>query len=217
MWRARTLLAALGLAAGQAAVAADFSANVGFMSEYFFRGIKQSDATAYAGLDLEAGGFYLGTWAADVERGLEYDLYTGYGGTFGDFSYGLGYTGYFYTDDFDDTYQELNASVGWKFFSLNYDVGQYENFEGPTQDYGHWAVKAEYEGFYVRYAGFEQDLDGNYAELGWSTEISGIEVGAYLLYSDETLADGVDGDSGETSLVFTVGKTFGLGSGKIWD
>ena len=41
------------------------SGNLGVMSDYFFRGIFQSDSVANGGLDLEAGGFYLGTWAAE--------------------------------------------------------------------------------------------------------------------------------------------------------
>ena len=113
MRSARYLLLALGLSAGQAAVAGNFSANIGFMSDYFFRGIKQSESAAYGGLDWEAGGFYAGTWLADVEQGLEYDLYAGYNASIGDFTFGIGGTGYFYTDDFDDTYLEaISAPAG---------------------------------------------------------------------------------------------------------
>ena len=201
-------LAALALAVSQAAVAADFSANLGFMSEYIFRGISQSDSSAYGGLDMEAGGFYAGTWAADVDQGLEYDLYAGYGGDYGDFRYGLGWTGYFYTDDFDDTYNELNASIGWKWLSLEYAAGRYDNFDGPTLDYGYWAASGEYEGFYLKFAGFTQDFDGDYVEAGWGTEVAELEVSIAAIYSDEDLAGG---ESGETSLAFTVGKSFGLG------
>ena len=69
--------------------------------------------SAYAGIDYAAdGGFYLGTWGADVGDGLETDVYFGFAG--GDnFTYKIGYTGYFYTDDFDDTYQEVNLGIGY--------------------------------------------------------------------------------------------------------
>jgi len=101
------LFAALIVSSGIAQ--ADLSVNLGFVSEYHYRGIFQADSSASGGLDYEANGFYVGTWVADVDVGLEYDLYAGYAGEIGDVGYSIGYTGYFYTDDrFDDTYQEIN-------------------------------------------------------------------------------------------------------------
>ena len=57
---------------------ADLSANLGFASEYHYRGIFQKNSSASGGLDYEAGGFYAGTWAADVGDGLEVDGYFGF-------------------------------------------------------------------------------------------------------------------------------------------
>ena len=68
------------LLAASATASADWSANLGFASEYYYRGIFQSSSSASGGLDFESGGFYAGTWAADVGDGLEVDLYGGYGG-----------------------------------------------------------------------------------------------------------------------------------------
>jgi uncharacterized protein (TIGR02001 family) len=206
MTRSKYLLAALGLAASSAAVAGDFSANIGMMSDYIFRGIKQSDASAYAGLDYEhESGFYVGTWGADVGQGMEYDLYGGYGGSIGDFSYGIGYTGYFYTDDFDETYQEINLTAGYGIFSLEYSFGKYDS--SPEQDYGFVAGTVEYEGFYATYGTFTQDFEGDYVELGYGAEVSGFDVGVAAVMSDSDLSS--TGDS-ETSLVFSIGKTFDL-------
>lgn len=208
MGRTRYLLIALGLGASQAAVAGDFSANIGMMSDYLFRGIKQNtEASAFGGLDYEHSGFYVGTWAAEVGEGVEYDLYGGYGGSIGDFSYGVGYTGYFYTDDFDDTYQEINLSAGYSLFSLEYAYGEYDNFDGPTLDYGFLAAKVEYEGFYGTYGTFSRDFDGDYFEVGYGAEVAGLDLGIAAVYSDSDLALG---DSSETTLVFTIGKTFDL-------
>jgi uncharacterized protein (TIGR02001 family) len=206
MTRSKYLLAALGLAASSAAVAGDFSANVGMMSDYIFRGIKQSDASAYAGLDYEhESGFYIGTWGADVGVGMEYDLYAGYGGSIGDFSYGIGATGYFYTDDFDETYQEINLTAGYGWFSVEYSFGTYDS--SPEQDYGFVAGTVEYEGFYATYGTFTQDFEGDYVELGYGGEVSGFDVGVAAIMSDSDLSS--TGDS-ETSLVFSIGKTFDL-------
>lgn len=207
MGRSRYLLAALALAASPAAFAEGFSANIGVMSDYIFRGIKQNDAAAYAGLDYENSGFYVGTWAAEVGEGLETDLYFGYEGSVGDFSYGIGYTGYFYTDDFDDTYHEINLSAGYGIFSLEYSQGRYDNFGGPKLDYGFIAGTLEYEGFYLTYGTFTKDFDGNYVEAGYGTEVSGFDVGIAAVLSNSDLSGT---GSSETALVFTIGKTFEL-------
>ncbi|HCH68932.1 MAG TPA: hypothetical protein DE042_00260, partial [Colwellia sp.] len=66
------------------------SANVGVVSQYIFRGVVQTDtASASAGVDYENSGFYVGTWAADVQDGLEIDVYGGYGN---ELDNGLGYS-----------------------------------------------------------------------------------------------------------------------------
>ena len=56
-------------AASTPVLAADISANIGWNSQYIFRGIFQSKSSAMGGVDLEAGGFYLGAWGADVDDG----------------------------------------------------------------------------------------------------------------------------------------------------
>jgi uncharacterized protein (TIGR02001 family) len=210
MGRTAYLLVALGLVASQPAVASDFSANIGVMSDYVFRGIKQSDAGAFGGFDWGKSGFYAGTWAADVGQGLEYDLYAGYGGSAGEFSYGLGYTGYFYTDDFDDTYQELNLSVGYGPVSVDYAHGRYDNFDGPSQDYGFLLGTVGHEGLYLSYGRFTRDFDGDYWEAGYGTELSGFDLSLAVIRSSNELVHHPAGISGETYLVFTIGKTFEL-------
>ena len=101
-------------------IQADVSANIGFESEYIFRGIAQEKSSASAGLDYSSNGFYVGTWAAQVTDGLEVDGFFGYSGFSEneDFSYNLGFTGYYYTDDFDDTYEEFNLGFAYKSFSF---------------------------------------------------------------------------------------------------
>ena len=209
MGRSRYLLVALALGAAQPALAEqEFTANIGMMSDYIFRGVKQNtEASAFGGLDYGNSGFYVGTWAAEVGDGLEYDLYGGYAGTIGDFSYGIGYTGYFYTDDFDDTYQELNLSVGYSFITIDYAYGSYDNFDESSLDYDFLSATLEYEGFYVKYGTWGKDFEGDYAEAGYGTEVGGFDVGIAAVYSDSDL--GANGKS-ETSMMFTIGKTFDL-------
>jgi uncharacterized protein (TIGR02001 family) len=158
-----TLVAAL--LAGSAAAHADVSANLGFASEYYYRGIFQESSSASGGVDYENNGFYVGTWAADVGDGLEVDGYFGYGTDVGEVSLSVGFTGYYYTGDFDDTYQEINLGAGFGLFSFDVAIGEYDNFDGPTLDYTYYSISAEKNGFYGKYAGFSQDFEGEYVEL----------------------------------------------------
>jgi len=187
---------------------ADWSGNVGFASDYFFRGIFQAPSSASGGLDYEQNGFYAGTWAADVGDGLEVDGYFGYGGEVQNFGYSIGYTGYFYTGDFDDTYQEINLGGSYGIASLDVAVGRYDNFDGPTLDYTYYALTLEKNGFYGKYAGFSQDASGNYFEAGYGTSIVEVDVAISLIINDEDL-DVRTGD-GDEVLVFTVGKSFDI-------
>ena len=185
---------------------AQLSANVGWASEYHFRGILQKVSSASAGLDYESGGFYVGTWAADVGDGLEVDGYFGYAGEVEDFGYSVGFTGYYYTGDFDDTYQEINLGGSYGPLSLDVAIGEYDNFTGPTQDYTFAALTLAAEnGFYGTYGTFSQDADGDYLELGYGTTIAEIDVGVALILANDDLI----GEDDE-SLLFSLGKSFDL-------
>ena len=188
-----------------ATASADWSANIGWASEYHFRGIFQKNSSASGGVDFEQNGFYVGTWAADVGDGLEVDGYFGYGGEFEDFGYSIGFTGYYYTGDFDDTYQEINLGGSYGPLAVDVAVGEYENFDGPTQDYTFAAVTLEGNGFYGTFGTFSQDFDGDYLELGYGTTFSEVDIGIALILANDDLI----GDEDET-LVFTIGTSFDL-------
>ena len=200
------LIAVLLLTSGVAS--AEWSANLGFASDYYYRGLFQKSSSASGGVDFGAGGFYAGVWAADVggdiaPDGVEIDGYFGYGLDVGSVSLSAGYTGYYYTGDFDDTYQEINLGAGIGILSLDVAIGQYENFDGPTNDYVYYALTLEKNGFYGKYGGFTQDFEGEYIEVGYGTSVSDIDLGVNLLFSNEDLS----GDANE-AVVFTIGKTF---------
>ena len=184
---------------------AEWSANAGFASEYYYRGIFQESTSASAGLDFESGGFFAGTWAADVGDGLEIDGYFGYGTDVGDVSLSVGFTGYYYTGDFDDTYQEINFGAGFSMFSFDVAIGEYENFDGPTLDYTFYSITAEKDGFYGKIGGFSQDFEGEYVEAGYGTTLADIDLGVSLIFSNSDLV----GESDE-AIIFTLGKSFDL-------
>lgn len=191
---------------------AEVSANVGVVSEYHFRGIQQTDsASASAGLDYENGGFYIGTWTADVKDGLEIDVYAGYGFDLTeDFSASVGVTTYQYTGDFDSAYNEVNLGLGWGPVSLEYTVGTQDDDAGlgiTETDYTFLAITLEHENFYGTFGTFGDEVDGDYFEFGWGTEIGGFDAGVSLIFADSDL--GAGGDSDET-LYFSLSKSFAL-------
>lgn len=179
------------------------SANIGWSSDYYYRGIFQAESSASAGVDYESGGFYAGTWTADVGDGLEIDGYFGYSGAFGNLSYGIGFTGYYYTQDFDDTYEEINLSAGYGIASIDVAVGRYDNFGNGRQNYTYYSLTLEKKGFYGKYAGFARDFDGDYFEFGYATSIEEVDLGLSVIFASDKLV----GRSDE-SLIFTVGKIF---------
>ena len=186
----------------------EWSTNFGWVSEYIFRGIPQDDSSAYVGLDYENDGFYAGTWAADVGQGSEVDFYFGYGGEFAeDWSYGVGATGYFYTDDFDDTYKEVNLSLGHSGVSVDAAIGEYDNFGGQTLDYSFVSLTGEYEDFYTVIGSFGQDFDGDYYEAGYGVEIGGFDVSVSVVHSTSSLLGASD-----TSVLFGIGRSISLRS-----
>ena len=126
----------------------------------------QNNSSASAGIDFEQDGFYVGAWTADVGDGLEVDGYAGYGGEVGDVSYGVGFTGYYYTGDFDDTYEEVNLSLGYGPVSVGYSFGEWDGF-GNEVDYDFLEITIDLTaGFYGTYGSFGDDADGDYFELG---------------------------------------------------
>jgi hypothetical protein len=202
----KTAVLTLGLLVSSLAQA-DWSANLGLATDYYYRGIFQATASTNGGIDYENKGFYAGTWIADVKDGLEVDAYFGYGDAVGDLGYSIGYTGYFYTGDFDDTYQEINLGGSLGLFSLDVALGQYDNFAGPTADYTHYALTIEKDGFLAVLGGFEQDFGGQYIQFGYSTTLADFEFGATLLFNSKELSGDTTGDQ---ALIFSIGKSFEL-------
>lgn len=191
---------------------AEVSYNIGYASEYHFRGIFQKTSSASAGVDFEQSGFYAGAWTADVGDGLEVDGYFGYGiETDAGFSASLGFTGYYYTGEFDDTYEEINVNLGYSIVSLEYSFGTYDGF-GTKSDYDFLALTiAPENGLYATYGTFGDEADGSYLEVGYGTSVADFDVGVSFIFADKDLSDQLDSGGNPTggeSIVFTLGKSF---------
>jgi len=179
---------AAGSLGAPALASADVSYNVGFVSEYYYRGFFQAESSASAGIDYEEGGIYVGAWTADVGDGLEYDLYGGYGTDIGAISVSVGFTGYYYTEDsFDETYEEVNLG------------GQDYDFLDITIDLG--------KGFYGTYGTFGDEFDGDYFEVGYGTTVAEVDLGVAMIFPSDDITDAQDGVEGE-AIVFSLGKSF---------
>ncbi len=196
---------------GNAFAQAEVTANAGWVSQYFYRGILQKTSSASAGLDVAAGPVAVGTWLADVGDGTEVDFFGSVGYEFEDFSVSAGGTAYLYTGQFDDTYLEANFNAGYAPLSLEFSIGQYENFDGPELDYWFLGITAEHEGFYGTYGTFGNDFDGGYGEVGYGFSAADLDFTISGILNDSDLSGLVD-DVGDPTpgltLIFGIGKTF---------
>ena len=206
---ALALLAPLGADAQEAEV----SANAGWVSQYFYRGILQKTSSASAGLDVGFGALSAGTWLADVGDGVEVDLYGSVGADVEGLSLSVGGTAYLYTGQFDDTYLEANLGAGYGPLSVEFSIGQYENFDADALDYWFLGVTAEHEGFYGTVGTFGSDFEGAYGEVGYGFSAAELDFTISGILSDSDLS-GLEGGDGNpaagATLVFGVSKTFGL-------
>lgn len=204
------VLAFSGLYAATAS--AQVSYNAGWASEYYFRGVLQKNSSASAGIDYESSGFYIGSWAADVGDGLEVDGYFGYGiETESGFTASLGFTGYYYTGEFDDTYEEINLNLGYGMFGFEYSDGTWDGF-GTEADYSFMAITvAGDNGFYGTLGSWGDEFDGEYLEVGYGFSLADVDMGIAAIFSSDELSDELDNmgnpDQGE-AIVFTIGKSW---------
>ena len=221
---------ALGSAALPATSFADTTGNIGFVTDYIFRGILQAPSSAYAGADWSGDkGLYVGTWWADVNQGTETDIYAGWMGGSDNVKFKIGYTGYRYFDNFDGSYDEINLGLYAGIFSLDVAVGQYDsNFSNSlysgamlgTQDYiftsvmlapktgpyykvGFWS--GDYKDNIILFKGTSKDA--YYAEIGYDYKME--EQGLDLTVAFTWAPDMVDNlGSGDYNVVFGIKKTF---------
>ena len=221
----------------QAETEISYSANIGFMSDYMYRGIHQSSSSAMGGLDLEYGGFYLGTWWADLQedgwvtgshRGFEYDVYAGYGFDITDsISASIGYTNYRYTDKganaFDDDYDEVNVGLSIAAsdslsFAIDYAIGENTATDQSETDYDVLTVSVDYMGIYALFGtwGVSEDdaskseVDADWMEFGYSRSVGDFDLSAGFVLSEKELATGSDtAEDGDFSrFIFSMSTSF---------
>ncbi len=151
------------------------SANITLTSDYVFRGVSQTQGgpAIQGGVDYShASGFYVGTWASNVDwvstgykenSSLEIDLYGGYKGSMGDIGYDVGVITYYYPGDQvaganDPDTTEVYLGASWKFLSAKYSYTVSDRFVG----WGTSATNDDTDGSYY------VELNANYGLAnGW--------------------------------------------------
>ena len=149
----RTLIATAMLA-GSSAAMAEITANIGVASDYFFRGVSQTGGSAAVsgGLDYSHdSGFYLGTWASNVDFSgdgsppdAEVDFYGGLAGELGNgLGWDIGALYYYYPGDYpnapgadDWDYAEVALGVSFGMFSAGLAYTVYGEVDDAPFDDG---------------------------------------------------------------------------------
>jgi len=140
------------------------SGNLGFFSQYIFRGLTQTnrEPAIQGGFDYaHASGFYAGTWASNIswlrDGGAyraggsgEFDFYGGYKPTIGDFTFDIGTLYYWYPGDPTLTAPgaaasnpkanswEVYGGVAWKWLSAKYSYSLKDEIFAVNDAGGTW-------------------------------------------------------------------------------
>lgn len=223
MKKISTVLAAGFLAANAMPVVAESSltANGGFVSEYYYRGVSLGDAALNGGVDYENSGFSVGIWAIDdgdegeegPSNGLEYDIYGAYGFEAGGVGISVGFTNYRYTYTSDEEF-EINLGLSYGAFSFDYAAGDDKNDDSGDDDYDYdfFALGWGGEVFGVTVGQYDNDIDDEYkyVEVSASGELSGFDVTALIGTQFDAESGGSDVNDLDGYMVLSVSKSFDL-------
>jgi hypothetical protein len=141
---------------------ADVAATVGVSNMYYWRGYDLGGGAALsADVNVSANGFIAGVWTSsgDGSLGTEWDLYGGYSGKAGDFTYGLGVTSYNYAAPKGDVdpfkvgdYVELIPTIGYGPFKLTYyDAIAADHDPLSSKDYSYATAELIFDSFSFKY------------------------------------------------------------------
>jgi len=190
----RLIFGAALLGSALTAAAAEIAGNVTLASDYRFRGVSQLKGgfspAIQGGFDLATDmGFYIGTWASNVnftEGAIETDVYGGFKGKFNDdvgYDIGVLYYGYPHDNNNGNTnlpYTEVYGSVTYSGVKvgLNYSDDYFAEsgkFYYPYIEYGFDPIENLSLSFHLAYNKFDEDqlgLDGKDHYTDWKIQAS---------------------------------------------
>jgi Bacterial protein of unknown function (Gcw_chp) len=148
---------------------AEVAASVGASNMYYWRGFDLGGGAAViADVNVSGNGFVAGIWTSsgDGNLGTEYDLYAGYSGKVGDFTYGLSAVSYIYPTLGEDVaigpgdYVELIPTIGYgPFKATYYDAVQADHAPLGDEDYSYLTLELSFEKFAFKYGQHMDDAD----------------------------------------------------------
>lgn len=234
---AAALAVALPFAGAAHAEESPFSANVGIVSDYAYRGISQTDErpALQGGFDYaHSSGFYVGVWGSNVSwlndvdttdstgNSLEIDLYAGYSGEAGPIGYDVGLLQYYYPGSYSSTWKTetgltkpntLEGYIGlsWEFLSFKYSYSFTDLFGLPDSE------GSQYYDLGVSYelgGGFNLDAHYGYNDLkggddyeDWKLGVTK-ELGGFEFGLHYVDTDIKDVDLADDRFIVSVSKSF---------
>lgn len=158
---------AFGALAPMASAEVEVSASAGVANMYYWRGLDlgNGDAAVSGDVTISAAGAYGGVWSSsgDAVNGTEFDLYAGYGHSFGDFSVDISAWTYAYPETGGEVgdLSEIVLGLGYGPVSFTY----IDNVAGSS---GYWysSIGASFDAFSVTYGLHEDDY--SHLDLGYA-------------------------------------------------
>ena len=131
------------------------------------------------------------------------DVYGGYGFTILGMDSYIGATGYYYSDNFDSDYEEINTGLSYGNVSYDYSVGKYKTT--TEQDYSWSEVTMSFtDNLSVSYGEWGKDLKGSVTKVNFNKTIHDIDFGVEVGKNDSDT-------TGAAKYVDTTYATFSLG------
>ena len=218
--------------AAEDSIPGEFSTTIGFVSEYSFRGIAQSNEgpAVQGSVDWSHdNGFYAGVWGSNVEftdASLETDIYAGYSGEYEGFTYDIG--GIYYAYPGADSNLDYDFAEGALALGYDFDVAAVSAAVNYSPDYFANSGDATYLAGFVDvplpFLPFETSLNASVGHqwiddnakfgvedymdwgLGLSTNVEGFDIG--LRYIDTDLNETADCPDGcEERVILSLTKT----------
>ncbi len=168
--------------------AAEVAASVGASSMYYWRGFDLLGGAALIGdINVSSNGFVAGLWTSSGDKvlGTEYDIYVGYSGSAGDFSYGVSVVSYNYAnptgtymeevgeEEVEMTYEPVSPGdyvavipfIGYGPFKVTYYDAINADHNYFSEDYSYATAELNFEKVNVKYGQHMDDGDATASHL----------------------------------------------------
>ncbi len=184
---------------------ADFSGSVQTTSDYFWRGVSQTQGSSaiQGGVDYSNSGFYAGVWGSTVdfntETEIEYDFFAGYTVALDDLAIDVGVIQYNYDGDLESV-EELFVVMNYSWASFGFWFDQ----DNSNSDYTQIEVSLPFITFAdvtLRHGEFSDD--SSYNQITFSKDLGNKFTLALEVVSEESVKIDL-----EDRIAFTLRYTF---------